>query len=52
MMKSIPRRVTNTLAISKATSGSFRNILAKITTQMGEPAEIMLTSAMGMCFRP
>ena len=52
MMKSIPRRVTTTLIISNTLRGSFKKILAKMTTQMGEPAEIMLTSAMGMCLRP
>ena len=52
IMKSIPRRVTNTLITSNTLRGSFKKILAKMTTQMGEPAEIMLTSAMGMCLRP
>jgi len=52
MMNTIPLRVTKMLMTSNKMMGSLRNILAKMTTQTGEAALIMLASAMGMCFRP
>ena len=51
-MNTMPRRVMKMFRISNARRGSLRNILAEMTTQMGEPALIMFTSAMGMCFSP
>ena len=51
MMNTMPRRVTKMLMMSNTRRRSFRKILAKMTTQMGLPALIIFTSAMGMCFR-
>ena len=52
IINTIPNKVMNTLIISKGFNGSFKKARANMTTHTGEAAEIILASAMGMCFKP